>query len=83
MRRRAGRVVAVLLATAGWTMADRPAFAGDPEHSVARRWNEVLLECIRNDFARPTVHAISAGLKSAMAPSTTSEIFSISCCVYS
>ncbi len=26
-------------------------------HSVARRWNEVLLQAIRNDFARPTVHA--------------------------
>lgn len=27
------------------------------EYSVARYWNEVLLEAIRNDFARPTVHA--------------------------
>lgn len=27
------------------------------EHSVARQWNEVLLEAIRNDFARPTIHA--------------------------
>ncbi len=27
------------------------------EHSIARKWNEVLLESIRNDFARPTVHA--------------------------
>ncbi len=27
------------------------------EHSVARQWNEVLLNAIRNDFARPTVHA--------------------------
>jgi len=27
------------------------------QHSVARDWNEVLLEAIRNDFARPTVHA--------------------------
>ncbi len=26
------------------------------QHSVARQWNEVLLEAIRNDFARPTVH---------------------------
>lgn len=26
-------------------------------HSVARQWNEVVLEAIRNDFARPTVHA--------------------------
>lgn len=27
------------------------------EHSIARQWNEILLESIRNDFARPTVHA--------------------------
>ncbi len=27
------------------------------EHSVAREWNEQLLHAIRNDFARPTVHA--------------------------
>ncbi len=27
------------------------------ELSIARRWNEVLLEAIRDDFARPTVHA--------------------------
>lgn len=27
------------------------------QHSVARQWNEVLLEAIRDDFARPTIHA--------------------------
>ena len=27
------------------------------QHSVARKWNEVLLEGIRNDYARPVVHA--------------------------
>lgn len=27
------------------------------QHSVAREWNEAVLEAIRNDFARPTVHA--------------------------
>lgn len=27
------------------------------EHSVARQWSEQLLEAIRNDFARPVVHA--------------------------
>ena len=27
------------------------------EHSIAREWNEVVLQAIRNDFARPTVHA--------------------------
>ena len=40
--------------------------------SVARLWNEVLLDAIRNDFARPTVHArnifhISAALYDAWA----------------
>lgn len=27
------------------------------QHSVARQWNEEVLEAIRDDFARPTVHA--------------------------
>ena len=27
------------------------------QHSIARSWNEVLLESIRNDYARPTIHA--------------------------
>lgn len=27
------------------------------QHSAARQWKEVLLEAIRNDYARPTVHA--------------------------
>ena len=33
------------------------AFTVNAQHSVARDWNEELLEAIRNDFARPTVHA--------------------------
>lgn len=33
------------------------AYAAQGQHSVARQWNEVLLDAIRNDFARPTVHA--------------------------
>ena len=33
------------------------SFASFSQHSVARRWNEELLEAIRNDYARPTVHA--------------------------
>ncbi len=42
------------------------------KHSVARRWNEVLLEAIRSDYARPTVHArnlfhISAAMYDAWA----------------
>ncbi|MFM2286848.1 MAG: hypothetical protein RLZZ543_2345, partial [Bacteroidota bacterium] len=27
------------------------------QHSVAREWNEALLQCIRKDLARPTIHA--------------------------
>lgn len=27
------------------------------QHSVARQWNELVLQAIRNDLARPTVHA--------------------------
>lgn len=34
-----------------------PASSEAGGHSVARQWNEELLHAIRNDFARPTVHA--------------------------
>ena len=34
-----------------------PFFVIAQEHSTARQWNEVLLEAIRKDYARPTVHA--------------------------
>ena len=34
-----------------------PGVAMEQEVSLARRWNEVILQAIRNDFARPTVHA--------------------------
>ena len=37
------------------TSADARISAVD--ETVARQWNEVLLEAIRGDFARPTVHA--------------------------
>ena len=36
------------------------------EQSIARIWNEVILESIRNDFARPTVHARNLFHMSAM-----------------
>lgn len=32
-------------------------FQTQAQESIARLWNEVMLEGIRNDFARPTVHA--------------------------
>lgn len=35
-----------------------PNYAQEPSsHSVARQWNDVLLEAIRNDYAKPTIHA--------------------------
>ncbi|MGD1946160.1 MAG: hypothetical protein ACFB0A_07875, partial [Croceivirga sp.] len=30
---------------------------GLAQNSLARQWNELVLESIRSDFARPTVHA--------------------------
>jgi hypothetical protein len=43
----------LLLAALGLSL---PA-AARSQHSVARQWNEALLEAIRHDLARPTVHA--------------------------
>ena len=34
-----------------------PVYAQQEDHSIARLWNEEVLNGIRNDFARPTVHA--------------------------
>jgi hypothetical protein len=52
------RVAAILLCTtllACGSSSTSTADLSDP--SVAREWSEVLLEGIRNDFARPTVHS--------------------------
>ena len=49
----------LVLTVAALTSLAVPAFAQEAEHSVARQWNEELLEAIRNDLARPTVHARS------------------------
>lgn len=50
--------------TARWTLYSicllvllMNAYPASAQHSVARRWNEALLVAVRNDFARPTVHA--------------------------
>ena len=32
-------------------------FLCSAQHSIAREWNEQLLDAIRNDYARPTIHA--------------------------
>ena len=63
-RRTIGAAVAgALLATGAGIQAEsepagseRSQTASAP-HSVARLWNEALLDAIRNDYARPTVHA--------------------------
>lgn len=52
MRRSA--LLLALLACMGGAISAQTA---PPEASVARRWNEALLEGIRSDYARPTVHA--------------------------
>ena len=41
-------------------------FQTQAQHSIAREWNEVLLQSIRSDFARPTVHARNLYHLSAM-----------------
>lgn len=48
---------ACCLLLAALLLAGLPVHAGTVQHSVARQWNEALLEAIRNDFARPIVHA--------------------------
>ncbi len=40
-----------------WTDGHGNELRGAPTHSVARLWNDALLDAIRVDFARPTVHA--------------------------
>ena len=42
-----------------WVYRDEKGDVVQPRgvHSVARQWSDVLLEAIRHDFARPTVHA--------------------------
>ena len=50
LRRVVGLVLAAVAAAGAVTAAAEP-------HSVARQWNELLLQAIRKDFARPTIHA--------------------------
>ena len=42
---------------AGGTQSNVVPAVDDRDPSIARQWSEVLLEAIRGDFARPTVHA--------------------------
>ena len=50
-------VVTLLERTVHVTARYLPGVGAAQDASVARRWNEVLLQSIRNDYARPTVHA--------------------------
>lgn len=50
-------LVLLILATLPSRQASAQTFTINPDHSIARIWNEVLLTAIRADFARPTVHA--------------------------
>ena len=56
-----------------------PGAGSEADVSVARRWNELVLQSIRHDYARPTVHArnlfhISAAMYDAWASYTTQEV---------
>ncbi|MDA1194853.1 MAG: vanadium-dependent haloperoxidase [Planctomycetota bacterium] len=53
----AALVVLFALSACGTSDTPPPPAPTSENWSVARTWNEVLLEGIRNDFARPTVHA--------------------------
>ena len=56
--RRGGAARRWLRRTAACGLLTAAAVSADAEpHSVARRWNEALLEATRNDFARPPIHA--------------------------
>ncbi|MEN6337062.1 MAG: hypothetical protein ABFE01_22625, partial [Phycisphaerales bacterium] len=45
--------IALVAVAFGMTIASRTT----GEQSVARQWNEALLDAIRVDVARPTIHA--------------------------
>ncbi len=47
----------IFLSIAACLLLLSAAVLAQNEHTVARQWNEELLHAIRNDFARPTVHA--------------------------
>ena len=49
------RIAGIVIACA--MLGTTQSACADDEHSVARRWMDLLLESIRNDFARPVVHA--------------------------
>jgi hypothetical protein len=52
-------VLAVLVVAQPWTPQQPPCppIADHPEWTVARRWDEALLDAVRRDLPAPTVHA--------------------------
>lgn len=52
-----GAVALTTLALGGCGAFSPPQTADDRNVSIARVWNEVVLEGVRTDYARPTVHA--------------------------
>jgi hypothetical protein len=83
-------LTSLLLVACGGGSDSKPTVAPEPPivevvltpersgYSVARQWNNVLLEAIRNDYARPTVHArnlfhISAAMYDSWAVFDTSS----------
>ena len=54
LRYTVGRITLVLFVS---LLSFAPSSVQAQDHSVAHEWNEVMLEAIRDDFARPTIHA--------------------------
>ena len=56
--RRGGGSGLLRLATCAVLALVAAGVCAEPQpHSVARQWNELMLQAIRNDFARPPIHA--------------------------
>ncbi|MCH8822549.1 MAG: vanadium-dependent haloperoxidase [Planctomycetes bacterium] len=53
---KAKTTIALVLAATFASLATSTS-AGPPPQTVARQWNEAMLNAIRHDYARPTVHA--------------------------
>ena len=56
-RRGGGNGLQRLAACAVLALVAAGVCAEPQPHSVARQWNELMLKAIRNDFARPPIHA--------------------------
>ena len=50
-------ICGALFACGGSSSSKKSSIEADDSPSVARQWNDLLLDAIRSDYARPTVHA--------------------------